>query len=114
MNSVEYDLEMLGLWGADDCYFFEEELCEWFGKTKEEFRLWLKKMEETYPVQYHDGNRNRQTMARQNRFEKRNRLCSSDLLDSGCVWGMNDSSHVNNTNTQSMLQNRAKPVETDE
>lgn len=97
------DKKIMILFGSDDCYFAEDEICKILGWDVDKFRGWLKDFSEREPEMYTYFRELRRETAHQLKFENKIRQLSGDYLDDTFEWNREQEFISNNTNVNSLF-----------
>lgn len=83
---LDEDKKIMTLFGSDDCYFAEEEICNILGWDVDKFRCWLKDFSEREPEMYTHFREVRRETSHQLKFENSVRQLSGEYLDEQFKW----------------------------
>jgi hypothetical protein len=109
------DKRIMSIWGPDDCFFAEEEICLILGWTVEQFRGWIRDFSLREPKAYEYFVNCRKKSAHQLKFENNVRRLSGEYLDGSFEWDREKEFISNNTNITSIYLKKGiqKSVEED-
>lgn len=109
------DKRIMTMFGSDDCYFAEEEICKILGWDVDKFRDWLKDFSDREPEMYNYFRELRRETAHQLKFENSVRQLSGEYLDGSFEWDRDKEFISNSTNVISIYLNKdiQKSVEED-
>ncbi len=97
------------LWGADDCYFAEEEICQILGMSVADFRDWIRDFSIREPEMYSHFESCRRESAHQLKFENNIRNISGEYLDNEFQWNRDQEFITNDANaTDRFIKRKTK------
>lgn len=104
---TEEDKKIMSIWGADDCYFPEEEIGLILAMTVEQLKDWLEDFSVREPEMYEYFRQCRKNFYSQKRYEDKVKSLSGDYLDIEFEWNREQEFITNNTNYSDVVTKRS-------